>query len=163
MTLSIWRYSHYILAIFSSIFIVIISISGFILSFEPISEQIQPFALSDKAKTISVSNTIDQLTRQYNQIISLSIEKHNYLKADVIDKKGISKSIYFNPITGKSTTIINSQSPLFNFFKTLHRSLFLKKTGRFIIGMVSILMTLICITGLMLFVKRQGGIKGLFT
>ena len=45
----------------------------------------------------------------------------------------------------------------------MHRSLFLKTTGRFIIGFVSFLLFLISITGTILIVKRQGGFKKIFS
>jgi sulfite reductase (NADPH) flavoprotein alpha-component len=39
MTISIWRYSHLALAISAALFILIASITGIILAFEPISEK----------------------------------------------------------------------------------------------------------------------------
>ena len=52
MTISIWRYSHLALAITASVFILLASVTGIILAFQPISEQLQPYKVED-LKTIS--------------------------------------------------------------------------------------------------------------
>ena len=43
MTISIWRYSHLALAVSSFLFLALASVTGIILSFQPISEKIQPY------------------------------------------------------------------------------------------------------------------------
>src|SRR5690606_21401199 len=55
------------------------------------------------------------------------------------------------------------KAPIFQFSTNLHRSLFLKSTGRFIIGLVSFFLLLIGISGIILIAKRQGGIKYFFS
>ncbi|MCB0434087.1 MAG: hypothetical protein KDD18_14235, partial [Mangrovimonas sp.] len=43
ITISIWRYSHLALAVSSFVFIILASLTGIILAFQPISEQIKPY------------------------------------------------------------------------------------------------------------------------
>ncbi|MEM6803528.1 MAG: PepSY domain-containing protein, partial [Bacteroidota bacterium] len=57
---------------------------------------------------------------------------------------------------------IPSQKPIYEFTTNLHRSLFLKTPGRIFIGITSFLLFLISLTGFMLFIKRQQGIKQIF-
>src|SRR5690606_9853089 len=51
---------------------------------------------------------------------------------------------------------------IFQFSTTLHRSLFLKAPGRFLIGFVSFLLFLIAVSGIVLIAKRQGGVRYFF-
>ena len=57
---------------------------------------------------------------------------------------------------------MNKGSKFFQFTTNLHRSLFLKSTGRFLVALGSFLLLLIAITGFILVVKRQSGIKHFF-
>ena len=46
--------------------------------------------------------------------------------------------------------------------RQLHRSLFLQTTGRFIIGVTSLAMLFLIISGMLLLIQRQGGLKKSF-
>ena len=65
MMLSIWRYSHLTLAIASFVFILIASVTGIILAFEPISEQLKPYAVTED---ISLGKTLQQLQNNYEEV-----------------------------------------------------------------------------------------------
>ena len=52
--------------------------------------------------------------------------------------------------------------PFFKQIRSFHRSLFLKNTGRIIVGIIAFLLILLSITGLILLTRRIGGIKQLF-
>ena len=162
MTISIWRYSHLTLAISSALFIIITSITGAILTFEPISKKINPYNVVS-IDTISVSETISILQQKYDEIITLEIDENNFVSANVVLKNGKSETFYINPKTGEKIGKILIKKPIFEFATNLHRSLFLKSTGRFIIGFVSFLLFLISVTGVLLIVKRQGGFKKFFS
>ncbi|WP_430409031.1 PepSY domain-containing protein [Kordia sp.] len=162
MTISIWRYSHLALAISSSLFIIIASITGIILAFEPISKQLTPFAV-DNLDEISIANTVDVLQKNYDEVINLKITNDNFVVASVITNEGESETFYINPNTGEKLGERIEKAPIFKFATNLHRSLFLKGTGRFIVGFVSFLLFLIAITGIQLIAKRQGGIKRFFS
>ena len=161
MTISIWRYSHLTLAISSFLFIVIAAITGIILAFEPISNQLKPYAI--QTDEITLSQTISSLKKEYEEVITLNVNQHNFVTASVITKEGKSETFYINPTTGKKISRIISKSPLFKWTTNLHRSLFLKSTGRFLVGLFSFLLFLITITGSILIIKRQGGIIQFFT
>jgi sulfite reductase (NADPH) flavoprotein alpha-component len=162
MTISIWRYSHLILAISSSLFIIIASLTGAVLAFEPISNKLNPYAIED-VNTISVTETIIALQKKYDEISTIEVDENSFVTASVITKEGESKKFYINPKNGEKVGDLIDKHPLFEFATNLHRSLFLKSTGRFLIGFVSFLLLLIALTGFILIAKRQGGFHLFFS
>ena len=162
MTISIWRYCHLTLAIFSSIFIFIASITGIILAFEPISNQLESYKI-ENANQLSLSKTILVLEEKYDDIITIKVDENDFVIASVITKNGKSDAFYINPFSGEKIGNLIEKKPIFKFATSLHRSLFLKSTGRFIIGFVSFLLFLMAITGIILIAKRQGGIHRFFS
>lgn len=161
MIISIWRYSHLTLAISSFVFILIASITGIILAFEPIVEQVKPYG-SETSK-YNLAQTITVLQEEYDEVITLERDHNDFIIASVITKEGTDERFYINPATGEKVGDLIEKAPIFKFSTNLHRSLFLKSTGRAIIGIVSFLLFLIAATGLILIVKRQGGAAKLFT
>ncbi|WP_103071785.1 PepSY domain-containing protein [Aquimarina sediminis] len=162
MTISIWRYSHLALAISSFVFIVIAAVTGIILAFEPISNQIKPYAIEDTA-TLTLAKTITVLQEQYDEVISIEVDNNDFVSASVITNEGKNETFYIDPNTGKKLGDIIEKAPIFKFATNLHRSLFLKSTGRFFVGLISFLLFLIALTGLLLIIKRQQGIHRLFS
>ncbi len=161
MTISIWRYSHLALAISSSIFLCIASITGIILAFEPISEAMHAHTTEDISH-LPLAETIDTLTQSYEEVINFEIDANDALLASVITKEGGSETIYIDPTTGKKLGVPREKAAIFKFATNLHRSLFLKSIGRFFVGLISFLLIIIAITGIVLIAKRQGGIKRFF-
>ncbi len=160
MTISIWRYSHLLLAISSAVFIFIATVTGIILTFEPISSQLQPFAVD---RNISLAETLHVLENEYDEVITLTVDKNSFISASVITKEGKSETFYIDPKTGENIGQLIKKAPIFEFATNLHRSLFLKSTGRFLVGLSSFFLLLIAITGVKLVLKRQGGIKRFFS
>jgi len=62
MTISIWRYCHFVLALASSLFLITASVTGVILAIEPISHQAKSYAIQDLGK-VSLGTTIDALKK----------------------------------------------------------------------------------------------------
>lgn len=162
MTISIWRYSHLALAVSSFVFVLIASVTGIILAFEPISNQLQPYAVQNASK-ISIAETIEALQKEYDEIVLVKMNEHNFLSASIIDKNGKAATFYIHPKTGKKLGNLIEKAPIYKFATNLHRSLFLKSTGRFLVSFFSFLLLLITITGIVLITKRQGGITKLFS
>lgn len=161
MTISVWRYSHLALAISSSIFILLASITGIILAFEPISNRVQKQTISNLDE-ISVAEITTTLRENYSEIISVEIDKNDWVTASVIDDDGNNQIFYIDPLTGKNIGTPTETHPIFQFATSLHRSLFLKSIGRFFVGLTSFLLFLISITGIFLIFKKQGGFRGFF-
>lgn len=162
MIISIWRYSHLALAITSFVFVFLATITGIVLAFQPISEQIQPFKI-DGIEQLNVEQTVTTFKKQYPEIITIEVDANQFVSASVITKDGESLNGYFNPKTAAFLGEKPEVSNLFKFTTNLHRSLFLKGVGRFFVGLGSFLLFLIAFTGSILIIKRQSGIKKFFS
>ncbi|HAR71953.1 MAG TPA: FAD-binding oxidoreductase [Flavobacteriaceae bacterium] len=162
MTLSIWRYAHLSLAILSSAFLVILSITGVILAVDAINEK-SPAYKVENFDNITLAQVLPTLREHYFEIIEVKVDHNDFVTIDAMDENGNSIKSYIDPTTGKKIGEIVPKSDFINWVTALHRSLFLKETGRAIVGVVSFLLTLISISGLILIIKRQQGILNFFT
>lgn len=162
MTISIWRYSHLTLAVSSFVFICLASITGLILAFEPISEQVQPYKVAG-FEDLNLGQTLAVFKKNYAEVIALEVDANQFVSASVITHDGKNMDGYFNPITAEYLGKRIEKSAFFQFTTNLHRSLFLKGLGRFFVGLCSFLLFLIAVSGTALILKRQGGIKQFFS
>lgn len=162
MTISVWRYSHLTLAIFSFLFVLLASITGIILAFEPISKALTPYCVND-LQNISLAHTLEILNENYDEVFEFTITPNDFVELDAIDKDGRSLKGYIDPKTGAFLGKPIIKSKLFRVTTNLHRSLFLKSTGRIWVGITSFLLFLIVISGLILIVKRQLKVKYFFS
>lgn len=162
MTISIWRYSHLALAVSSFVFIFMASVTGIILAFQPISEQIQPYKV-DGFNEITLAQTLHAFKSLYPEVISLEVDTNDFVSASVFTEDGKSLDGYFNPKTGEYLGKKIETSKFFNWATNLHRSLFLKGTGRFLVGLCSFLLFLIAVSGTILILKRQRSFKKFFS
>lgn len=161
MTISIWRYSHLALAVSSFVFIVLASLTGVILAFEPISNQVKPYRVDD-FNEVTLAETIQHLKTNYIEILNVDVDVNDFVSAAVITEKGDAEIFYINPKTGDKIGNIIETHPLFQWATNFHRSLFLKSTGRIFIGITSFLLFLIAVSGAVLIVKRQRSFKYFF-
>ncbi len=159
---SFWRYSHLTLAISSFIFVLIAAVTGIILAFEPISKQISPYSIADINK-IPLSKTITSLQKQYPEISSINVDRNHFVTASVVTKEGKSTSFYINPISGEKIGTIAKRKNIYKIATTIHRSLFLKSTGRIIVSFFSFILLLTTLSGVALIIKRQGGVTMFFS
>ncbi|MCH2224997.1 MAG: PepSY domain-containing protein [Crocinitomicaceae bacterium] len=164
MILSFWRRAHLLLAIFSFLFLTITSITGVILSFKPIQTELSECHINN-ASEISIAQLITTLESNFEEIIELKIGENEFLQLSVITENGDYEEFYADPKTGKKIASLQDEgeSALFSFSRTLHRSLFLGNIGRTAIGITSFLLLLIAISGTILIIKRQLGIKHFFS
>jgi len=154
MILSIWRYSHLALAISSSVFILLASITGIILAIQPISEQLEPYKTEDLGG-LNVAETVTVFQDVYPEIIEIKVDHNDFVIASVFTEDGENLDGYFNPRTAEFLGEHIKPSHFFQWTTNFHRSLFLKSTGRFLVGLGSFLLFLIAITGSILILKRQ--------
>ncbi|MBT2163339.1 PepSY domain-containing protein [Zobellia barbeyronii] len=160
MIVSVWRYSHLLFAIASSVFLLIASITGVILAIEPILNKIEPYSVSG-ADELSLAETLENINTKYEEVLAIKRDRNGFVSATVIID-GKNEEFYIDPFTGDKLENLIQKKPIFQFATNLHRSLFLKSTGRFLIGFASFLLILISISGIVLIAKRQGGYKQFF-
>lgn len=161
MTLSIWRYAHLALAVVSSIFLIVLSITGVILAIDAVNERVPAYRTED-LKTISLAQSLTELRKVYPEIIEIAVDHNQFVSIDAIDQEGNTARGYIHPVTGKLLGEIKPKSDFVQWTTALHRSLFLKETGRILIGIVSFLLLLITISGIVLIAKRQQGLRNFF-
>ncbi len=162
MTISVWRYSHLALAVSSFIFIVLASVTGIILSFESVKENIPSYRAGD-FNNIRVAQTLPVLNRSYAEITEVRVDAHHFVIVKGTDSNGKSLQAYVDPGTGKVQGVPRKQNEFFQWVTVLHRSLFLHETGRFFVGLTAFLLLLITISGTILVIQRQRGVKRFFT
>lgn len=161
MTISIWRYSHLILAVSSFLLLILASVTGVILSFEPVLEKTYPYKVSNFSE-ITLAEVIPNLKNNFSEVNELSVDANQFVKIKGTDLDGESVEVFVNPKTAEVLGNAHQKSEFFQWINNLHRSLFLKETGRFLIGFTSFLLFLIAISGSILIIKRQRGIKHFF-
>ena len=162
MIISIWRYSHLVLAISSFLLLTVASVTGIFLAFEPITDRVQ----NHKAPgfdSVSLAQAVPLLKEKFPGIQELSVDDNDFVIIKYAGEEGGDKLAFVDPSTGKILGTPQEKKPLFQWMTNLHRSLFLKDTGRILVGIGSFLLILIGASGLMLMIQRQNGIKNFFS
>ncbi|WP_316783958.1 PepSY domain-containing protein [Pedobacter frigiditerrae] len=162
MTISVWRYSHLVLAISSFLLIALASITGIILAFEPVSLKTLPYKV-DNFNQITLAETLPVLKKNFEEITDLTVDHNQFVIVKGINAKGDDVTVYVDPKTGKTLGVPEKQSEFFQWVTSFHRSLFLNELGRFFIGLTAFLLLLITVSGIALIIQRQRGIKRFFT
>ncbi|MEO7977580.1 PepSY domain-containing protein [Flavobacterium sp.] len=162
MTLSFWRYSHLALAVFSSLFLILASVTGVILSVDAIQEKTQPYRVENFGE-ITLEETLPALRKAYPEITELSVDHNQFVTLQGIDEEGEDINAYIDPRTGKTLGSPIKKTEFIQWVTALHRSLFLKETGRFFIGLISFILILISISGFALVINRQRGLRNFFS
>lgn len=161
MILSIWRFCHFSLAAVASLFLIIASLTGAILAFEPITDSLKNYSINN-LNEISLKETLNVLDKKFKEVYEIQITNEGFVSAKVLTFSNQTEEVYLNPINGETLEKIKPKSKFFSFFTNLHRSLFFKKIGRVFVGIISFILSLITLTGLMLLIQRQGGILKIF-
>ncbi|WP_316829848.1 PepSY domain-containing protein [Pedobacter aquatilis] len=158
MTNHFWRYSHLALAISSFLFLLLASVTGAILSAEPVIGKLKPYAAKN-LDGVKLAQAIPVLRENYPGITSITVESNQYVLVQGTDKAGDDVKAYVEPTTGKIIGKPGKKNEFFQWVTSLHRSLFLHELGRIFIGLTAFLLMLIAVSGIMLTIKRQRGIR----
>ncbi|MEN2488784.1 PepSY domain-containing protein [Flavobacterium sp. B11] len=162
MTLSFWRYAHLALALFSSIFLLLASVTGIILAVDAVQEKTLPYK-AENFNEITLGETLPVLKKAYPEITELSVDYNQFVTLQAIDADGNDVKAYIDPKTGKALGTPAKKSEFINWITSFHRSLFLHEAGRFFVGVISFCLLLIAISGFVLVLKRQRGIRNFFS
>ena len=156
----VWRNTHFLLATSISLFLIIASISGVILGIEALIDQTKPQAIYS-LESHSLKATMEALEDQFDDVYEIVVTEKKFVIVQGTTPNGF-ETFYVDPKTGIKIKNVSPSNPFFNQVRSLHRSLFLKKTGRILVGIVAFLLVLLSITGVILLVKRLGGIRRFF-
>lgn len=162
MTLSFWRYAHLALALFSSIFLLLASVTGIILAVDAVQEKTLPYKAANFDK-ITLGETLPIVKKEYSEITELSVDHNQFVTLQAMDADGNDINAYIDPKTGKALGKPEKKSEFIQWVTGFHRSLFLHETGRFFVGVISFCLLLISISGFVLVLKRQRGIRNFFS
>ncbi|WP_426474388.1 PepSY domain-containing protein [Chryseobacterium balustinum] len=162
MTLSIWRYAHLTLAILTFLFLIVASTTGIILAYDAAQEKVQPYRVNDFSN-INLAQSLPELRKVFPEITEINVDHNQFVTLEGLDDNGENIKAYIDPTTGKILGKPIEKSKFINWVTSLHRSLFLKETGRFAVGVVSFLLMITSISGLILIIKRQNGIRYFFS
>ena len=161
MTLSFWRYSHLALALFSSLFLLLASLTGAILAVDVVQEKTLGYRV-ENFDAITLGETLPVLRKTYPEITELNVDHNQFVTLEGIDQKDNDVKGYIDPRTGKILGEPIKKNEFIQWTTALHRSLFLKETGRFIVGFVSLILALISFSGFALILQRQRSWRSLF-
>ena len=162
MTLSIWRYAHLALALISSLFLVMASVTGAILAIDAIQEKMPSYRAAN-FNEITVAQTIPVLKKNFSELSELEVDHNGFVRLKGFDGEGNEVDAYVDPTTGKILGKPIEKSAFIEWITALHRSMFLKETGRLMVGAVSFLLLLIAISGVALIIQRQRSLAKFFT
>jgi len=124
----------------------IASITGAILSFEPVYENSHPYQVKG-ADDLLLSQVIDSLTTRHDEVLNLTRDENGFVALTSFE---YDQPVYIDPFTAEVIGEGFETPEIFEWSRALHRSLFLKSTGRLIVGLTSLLLVFICISGLWL-------------
>lgn len=162
MTLSLWRYAHLALAVMASLVLIVASLTGTVLAIDTASEKANAFKV-DNFNHISLDQFLPELRKKYTEISNVSVDHNQFVSLEAYDNEGNEIKGYINPNSGEILGNTMEKGEFIKWNIALHRSLFLKETGRFIVGIASFLFFLIAISGTILLIKRQNGILKFFS
>lgn len=162
MIISIWRYSHLALAISSFLLLIAASVTGIFLAFEPVIEKSKSYR-ADGFDSITLAQSVPVLKEKFPGIQEIAVDDNDFVIIKYAEEEGGDQQAYVNPVTGKILGVPKEKHPFFQWMTAMHRSLFLKETGRILVGISAFLLILIAISGILLVVQRQNGWKNFFS
>ena len=160
MIQSIWRFSHFFLACISVFFLIGASVSGAILSFSSIEQENAKNQFGD-LNSFSVAQLCDSLDKKYKETYSIEM-KQGLAQVALLTNDGTAETVYVNPINAQQVSPPKKESRIYSLTRIFHRSLLLKKTGRILVGISSLLLFFIAATGFALLLRRQGSFANVF-
>ncbi|MDZ7936512.1 MAG: PepSY domain-containing protein [Emticicia sp.] len=157
---SFWRKLHLFSTIFAGIFILLASVTGCILAVEP--WVLRQNAVSGQTDAnVTLLDFQKKLDANFVEIFSFEKDAYGNIKVEGIgfEKEG---TLYVETQTGNVINAPKQVSAIFDFNRNLHRSLFLKTPGRILVGLASLAMVFLVLSGIGLHIKRAGGLKSVF-
>ncbi|MEN1929458.1 PepSY domain-containing protein [Luteimonas sp. MJ250] len=147
------RQLHSLLGVLSAVLIVVLAISGAILSLDPALERLG--ATAPAAGQVSVATLAGRVAAHYPEAEQIRRTPSGsvivYYSRD--GEVGIDR---IDPLTGQGT-VPYSPSAFSRWLKNLHRSFLLDTPGRAAAGILAVIMLVLAFSGAVLLVKRVGG------
>ena len=144
------RKLHLIFALIAGLFILLGALTGAILAGESVYNQSLPYK-SNEFEGATLAQTLRALKYTDVDALKLTVDRNHFVKVETTE----GKTLFIHP---QSAKVIegNYKTPAFiQFVKTLHRSLYLGKTGRVVMGLTALCLLAITLSGLCLVLRKQ--------
>lgn len=152
------RRLHSLAGLIAALFLLITATTGALLSLEPALQRAN--AVVPARGAVSVAEVAEKVVRVYP-----GTEQIERLPSGAVvvyfTQNGQTAADLINPLTG-TRLATHKQSAVFAWLKDLHRAFLWDDKGRAGAGIVALLLTMLCITGLFLLASRAGGWRKLF-
>jgi sulfite reductase (NADPH) flavoprotein alpha-component len=152
------RKLHGLPGLLAALFLVTLAVTGAVLALAPAMDRAA--AVIPAAGEVSVAQLAGRVVEHYpgtEQIVrGLSGEVIVYYNQD-----GQPGADLVDPMTGESIAPYEP-SAFFTWIRDLHRSFLLDDAGRMLAGVMAAVMLLLCVSGILLLVRRSGGWSALF-
>lgn len=157
-----WRLIHLWLALLSAIFLFLLAFTGLILSFEPLVEKTQ-FTEAQVDEKLTLAELLPRLNKNFDEILEIQVDAYQRLSIEALGtEEEIAGKVYINPNTLEIIGEVPQPNAFFQWMRQFHRSLMLKSTGRWLVGITSIFLLFISISGIFVTARRQQGWKNFF-
>ncbi len=154
-----WRSIHSIIGLSFALLLMVVALSGSILSTETMLKANSPFI--QQVDGLTLADGLKNLTAVYIEVEKLAQEPNgSFLLTHRAENRAY--KIYVNMHDGKRLDK-KRVSEFYAWMRGLHRSLFLERLGRAIVGISALVMSLLCISGTFLVIRRQGGVTAFFS
>lgn len=128
---------------------------------------VEPWLLNQNAVSgqssakLTLADFQKKLEANFVEIFSFERDAYGNLKVDGIglEQEG---TLFVDPGTGETVTAPQKLAAIFDFSRDLHRSLFLKTPGRILVGLASLALVFLAVSGIGLHLKRAGGLRAIF-
>ncbi|CAI9428794.1 Cytochrome P450(BM-3) [Candidatus Ornithobacterium hominis] len=152
-----WRLAHLWLALVSAVFLFLLAATGFILSFEPFVEKTQ-FTEAQIDDQLTLAELLPRLNEKFDEILEIQVDAYQRLSIEALgaEDKMVGR-VYINPNSLEIIAEVPKSNVFFQWVRQFHRSFMLKSTGRWLVGITSIFLVLISISGIFVTARRQQG------
>ncbi|NYT77733.1 PepSY domain-containing protein [Alcaligenaceae bacterium] len=147
------RQTHSLPGLVAALLLVVLAITGVVLSTSPALERLSaPAAATNQTSVASLAERVGQHYTGVEQI------QRSPSGAVIVyyTQNGQSDAVQVDPNSGQGIAPYAASS-FTRWMKNLHRSFFLDTTGRAVAGLAAVVMLIMCLSGVALLIKRQGG------
>jgi len=162
MTLSLWRWAHLTLTLLASTFVLIASLTGIILGIDAALSRLDAIQ-SDHLDQITLAEALPVFREAFPEITEISVENGERVLVKGLDAEWNELAAYLDPSSGEVLGEPVPENSFIQWVTAFHRSLFLKSTGRLMIGVGAFLLILIAISGIFLVIQQQNGFLHFFS
>ena len=155
------RWIHKWFALLVGVFLIVLAVTGASLVFE---RELLPVAIGtpyrasvSSARPLSFSDLYSHIRQCYPDKDLKSMEFPSDPNRNVLVRfrHDPGKDYFFNPYSGQMEGSFVYQKSFFGVMRTLHRTLFMKSAGKILIGIITILITFILLSGLWLYILHR--------